>query len=106
MKINRLNQFGVKEPDPWSWKVWTKIQREKNTLKQLISVTHPHLHSHSHGAYNHGSCQGDEFHSHNNNNGNLIKNHSHNHNHSENAAQTDIITDNNAQTSLNSCVLI
>lgn len=63
MKIHKLKKFSVKEPDPWSWKVWTKIQRERNTLKQLISVSHPHLHSHSH-SHDHGNCQGDEYHSH------------------------------------------
>lgn len=104
MKIHRLNQFNIKEPDPWSWKVWTKIQREKNTLKQLISVAHPHFHAHSHGAHNHGNCQGDEYHSHNNT-GSLMKNHSHNH--SENVPlQNDITTDHNAQTTLNGCTII
>ncbi len=53
-----------------SWQVWTRIQREKDTLKQLISVSHPHLHlgsasahshghghSHSHASHAHNTCQ-------------------------------------------------
>ena len=87
MHINQ--EFDTEEPNPWSWAVWvsikkillilnfhflyfylylsfqTRIQREKNVLKQLISVSHPclqpaikssqeiqangHGHSHSHG---------------------------------------------------------
>ena len=39
--------------------MWTRIQRERNTLKQLISFSHPHLHpssdSHAHKhSHNHG----------------------------------------------------
>lgn len=63
MKMHKIRNFAHKEPDPWTWQVWTKVQRERNTLKQLISVNHPHVHDHSH-SHNHGSCQGDEYHSH------------------------------------------
>ena len=62
IKIHRLKTFSCTEPDPWTWQVWTKIQREKNTLKQLISVAHPHLHAHH--SHNQGTCHGDEYHSH------------------------------------------
>ena len=30
----------VEEPNPWSWSVWTRIQREKDGLKQLLPVLH------------------------------------------------------------------
>lgn len=56
IKQHKLKDFVCQEPNPWSWQVWTRIQREKDTLKQLISVSHPHLkfnHSHSHG-HSHG----------------------------------------------------
>lgn len=69
IRINRDRLFGkVAEPNPWTWKVWTRIQSEKDTLKQLISYSNPspfmplnanrirgdsHGHGHSHGHYSH-----------------------------------------------------
>ena len=35
---------GAVEPNPWTWQVWTRIQSEKNTFKQLIAVSHQHHH--------------------------------------------------------------
>ncbi|RNA35635.1 serine threonine- phosphatase 6 regulatory ankyrin repeat subunit A-like, partial [Brachionus plicatilis] len=36
---HRNKKFNSEEPNPWSWKVWTRIQRERNTLKQIISLS-------------------------------------------------------------------
>lgn len=64
IRIHKHQEFdNMEEPNPWSWSVWTRIQREKDNLKQMISVSHPslnqmlstnahghsHDHSHSHG---------------------------------------------------------
>ncbi len=100
--MHRFNMFNAEEPNPWTWKVWTKIQREKNTLKQLISMAHPHLHGHSHAGHNHGHCQGDEYHSHNNN-VNVMKNHSHSH---PETSLDKCVTDSEEQAQLNSCTLV
>jgi hypothetical protein len=74
IRINKLRLFesGVVEPNPWSWKVWTRIQSEKDTLKQLISYSNPivalnikrgHSHNHGHGHSHHGhSHQGNHSH--------------------------------------------
>lgn len=66
IRINREQLFDVAEPNPWSWKVWTRIQSEKDTLKQLISYSNPfmamnvhqnlpfhyhHHHNHHHQAF-------------------------------------------------------
>ena len=77
IRINREKLFGkVDEPNPWSWKVWTRIQSEKDTLKQLISYSNPFVafnihrgghghghshgghHSHSHSSHSHGHHHG------------------------------------------------
>lgn len=50
------------EPNPWTWQVWTEVQREKNGLRQLISCSHPNLHGHSHSHGAHGHSHGDHFH--------------------------------------------
>ena len=41
LKMHREQKFDMEEPYPWSWKVWTRVQREKNTLKQIISFKNP-----------------------------------------------------------------
>lgn len=48
LRIHKLKKFNLKEPNPWTWQVWTKLQHEKDTLKQIISVNHPNLHGHGH----------------------------------------------------------
>lgn len=85
IRINREQLFDVAEPNPWSWKVWTRIQSEKDTLKQLISYSNPfvamnvhrnrpiqnhhyqafasphissHTHSHSHHHHAHSHARG------------------------------------------------
>jgi hypothetical protein len=66
--IHRKKTFNITEPNPWTWQVWTKIQQERDSLKQLIAFSNPfdhssrghdHNHSHSH-SHSHG-------HSHNQN---------------------------------------
>jgi hypothetical protein len=81
IEINKLKKFKTEDPNPWTWKVWTRIQSEKDTLKQLISYSNPLLmlqinHGHSH---NHGHGHG---HSHN---------HSHSHNNHQNACSSDYL---------------
>jgi len=51
------------EPNPWTWQVWTSVQREKNDFRQLISTSHPSLNGHGH-SHNHGHSHGSSSHSH------------------------------------------
>ncbi len=56
--MHKKQKFDSCEPNPWTWKVWTEIQQEKNNFKQLISFTHSNHHNHSHSHMNHSnSCQ-------------------------------------------------
>ncbi|CAF0712961.1 unnamed protein product [Brachionus calyciflorus] len=51
---HKKRKFDCEEPNPWSWRVWTRIQREKNTLKQIMSFSNSKSHSHHHGhSHNH-----------------------------------------------------
>ena len=62
ISIHRNQEFinnSVEEPNPWSWSVWTRIQREKDGLKQLLPVNHSCLHA---KAIN--SCQNHNDHGH------------------------------------------
>lgn len=45
VQMHKLQEYdSQQEPNPWSWSVWTRIRREKDAFKQLISVSHPCLH--------------------------------------------------------------
>ena len=57
LEMHKKKEFKAVEPNPWTWQVWTQVQREKNTLKQLISVSHPNLHGHGH-SHEHGHGHG------------------------------------------------
>lgn len=62
---NQKNKkFNCEEPNPWSWKVWTRIQREKNTLKQLMSLSGSNLngchHRHHHNVHKHDKSKIDQ----------------------------------------------
>ena len=51
---HKKRKFDCEEPNPWSWRVWTRIQREKNTLKQIMSFSNSKSNSHHHGhSHNH-----------------------------------------------------
>ncbi len=52
------------EPNPWTWQVWTSVQREKNGLRQLISTSHPTLHGHAHSCGGSNHSHGGSNHSH------------------------------------------
>lgn len=60
----RNKKFDCEEPNPWSWKVWTRIQREKNTLKQLMSLPSSNLngchHRHHHNVHEHDRNNSDQ----------------------------------------------
>ncbi len=36
------------EPNPWTWQVWTHLQSERDTFKQLVAVSNHHRHHHLH----------------------------------------------------------
>lgn len=81
IRINREKLFGqVDEPNPWSWKVWTRIQSEKDTLKQLISYSNPfvafNIHRGGGGGHGHGHSHGGHH------------SHSHSHSHRHHHGQT------------------
>lgn len=50
---HRNKKFNSEEPNPWSWKVWTRIQRERNTLKQIISLSGSKFNGCYHGNSHH-----------------------------------------------------
>jgi hypothetical protein len=48
MKMHTIRKFTIEEPNPWTWQVWTRIQREKDDRFRLISINQAHSHSHHH----------------------------------------------------------
>jgi len=36
VQMHRLKNFNAKEPDPWSWQVWTRLQKEREMNKQIV----------------------------------------------------------------------
>ncbi len=52
MKMHTLRKFTTEEPNPWTWQVWTRIQREKDDRFRLISINQAHSHGH-HGNHQH-----------------------------------------------------
>lgn len=66
INIHKHQEFeNTQEPNPWSWSVWTRIQREKNVFKQLVSVSHPCLHTAIQAESNGHGHSHDHSHSHN-----------------------------------------
>lgn len=64
IKLHKKQAYENPEPNPWTWQVWTGVQREKNGLRQLISPSHPFLHGHGgHSNCGHGHSHG-QGHSH------------------------------------------
>lgn len=54
MKMHTLRKFTTEEPNPWTWQVWTRIQREKDDRFRLISINQAHSHSHHRNHQHHG----------------------------------------------------
>jgi hypothetical protein len=67
IQLHKKQDYKRTEPNPWTWQVWTNIQREKNGLKQIISTKDLNCHGHSHIGHSHGHSHGDEGHSHDQN---------------------------------------
>ena len=72
IELHRLQDYNSPEPNPWTWQVWTNLQREKKGLKQLIPISslnaygHGHSHSgHGHSHSGHGHSHAPHGHSHN-----------------------------------------
>ena len=61
--LHKKQAYETEEPNPWTWQVWTSVQREKNGLRQLISHTHPNIHGHGHSHGGHGHSHGGHGHS-------------------------------------------
>ena len=68
--LHKNKKLSIIEPNPWSFNVWTRIQQEKDSNKQItlfnskILNHHGHSHGHSHG-HIHGHMH---VHTHENNN--------------------------------------
>jgi hypothetical protein len=54
MKMHTLRTFTNEEPNPWTWQVWTRIQREKDDRFRLISINQAHSHGHHRNHQHHG----------------------------------------------------
>lgn len=93
IRLNRVRKFTDDEPNPWTWKVWTKLQRDRDNLKTLIPFSNPllipnfpfhgHSHNHSH-LHRHTTCH----HSHPNHH----QHHQHEDDHHNNESDTDYET--------------
>lgn len=72
IELHKKQDYRRAEPNPWTWHVWSNIQRERNGLKQIISMTQFNAHGHSHGGHGHshgghGHSHGGDDHSHDKN---------------------------------------
>jgi hypothetical protein len=96
INIHRLKMFTCEEPNPWTWKVWTKIQQEKDNLKTLMPYySNPLLipsfptRGHSH-----------------NSNSNHQHHHHHNHDHSYHQIQNETSLDDDNESDNFNCQIL